>query len=102
EGITKVSGAGELRVKESDRIALLVNGLRSVGVTADEFEDGFSVRGNQSIIGGEVDTDGDHRLAMTFAIAGLASKNGVTVRDAESSSVSYPSFFSELDTLSTN
>ena len=102
EGITKVSGAGELRVKESDRISLLVNGLRSVGVTVDEFEDGFSVRGNQSIIGGEVDTGGDHRLAMTFAVAGLASKNGVTVRDAESSSVSYPSFFSELDALSSN
>lgn len=102
EGITKVSGAGELRVKESDRISMLVNGLHSIGIEAEEFEDGFSVRGNQSILGGEVETGGDHRLVMTFTIAGLASKNGITVRDAESSSVSYPSFFSELDELSSN
>ena len=102
EGITEVSGAGELRVKESDRISLLVNGLHSIGIEAEEFEDGFSVRGNQSILGGEVDTGGDHRLVMTFAIAGLASKNGVNIKDAESSSVSYPSFYSELDELSFN
>ena len=102
EGITTVSGAGELRVKESDRISMLVNGLHSIGIKADEFEDGFSVQGNQSILGGEVDAGGDHRLAMTFAIAGLASKNGITVRDAESSSVSYPSFYNELDELSSN
>ncbi|MCH7887321.1 MAG: 3-phosphoshikimate 1-carboxyvinyltransferase [Candidatus Marinimicrobia bacterium] len=102
EGITKISGAGELRAKESDRISLLVNGLHSIGIEAEEFEDGFSVRGNQSILGGEVDTGGDHRLVMTFAIAGLASKNGINIRDAESSSVSYPSFFSELDKLSSN
>ena len=102
EGMTVVSGAGELRVKESDRISLLVNGLHSIGIEADEFEDGFSVRGDQSILGGEVDTGGDHRLAMTFAIAGVASKNGVHIRDAESSSVSYPSFYSELDKLGSN
>lgn len=102
EGITKISGAGELRAKESDRISLLVKGLHSIGIEAEEFEDGFSVRGNQSILGGEVDTGGDHRLVMTFAIAGLASKNGINIRDAESSSVSYPSFFSELDKLSSN
>ncbi|MCH7819160.1 MAG: 3-phosphoshikimate 1-carboxyvinyltransferase [Candidatus Marinimicrobia bacterium] len=102
EGITTVSGAGELRVKESDRISLLIKGLRSIGIEAEEFEDGFSVRGNQSIIGGETDTGGDHRMVMTFAIAALASKNGITVRDAESSSVSYPSFFNELDELGSN
>ena len=102
EGITEVSGAGELRVKESDRISLLVNGLHSIGIEAEEFEDGFSVRGNQSIHGGEVDTGGDHRLVMTFAIAGLASENGINIQDAESSSVSYPSFYSELDELSSN
>ena len=102
EGITEVSGAGELRVKESDRISLLVNGLHSIGIEAEEFEDGFSVRGNQSIHGGEVDTGGDHRLAMTFAIAGLASENGINIQDAESSSVSYPSFYSELDELTSD
>jgi len=102
EGVTTVSGAGELRVKESDRVSLLVNGLHSIGIEAEEFEDGFSVRGNQSIHGGEVDTEGDHRLVMTFTIAGLASQNGVNIQDAESSSVSYPSFYSELEELSSN
>ena len=102
EGITKVTGARELRVKESDRISLLVKGLHSIGIEAEEFEDGFSVRGNQTILGGEVDTGGDHRLVMTFTIAGLASKNGINIKDAESSSVSYPSFYSELDELSSN
>lgn len=100
DGITKVSGASELRVKESDRISQLVQGLQNIGVTTNEFEDGFSVKGGQKISGGRVDAGKDHRIAMSFAIAGLASDNGVTVEGSEAVSVSYPSFFSDLEKLS--
>lgn len=100
DGITRVSGASELRVKESDRISLLVEGLRGIGVTINEFEDGFSIEGGQKILGGIVDSANDHRIAMSFAVAGLASKNGVTVKDSQSASVSYPSFFADLEKLS--
>ena len=100
DGITKVSGASELRVKESDRISQLVQGLQNIGVTTNEFEDGFSVKGGQKISGGRVDTGKDHRIAMSFAIAGLASDSGVTVEGSEAVSVSYPSFFSDLEKLS--
>lgn len=97
DGVTLVSGAGELRVKESDRISRLVKGLRSIGAAAEEFEDGFSIEGKQNIRGGEVSSGNDHRIAMAFAIAGLASAEGVTVKNAESVSVSYPSFYKTLE-----
>jgi len=99
-GETRVTGASELRVKESDRISLLVEGLRSIGVSISEFEDGFSVEGGQKILGGTVDAGNDHRIAMSFAVAGLASENGLTVNGSESASVSYPSFFTDLEKLS--
>lgn len=100
DGVTNVSGAFELRVKESDRISLLIKGLQKIGISANEFEDGFSVEGGQKISGGTVDAGNDHRIAMSFAIAGLASEKGVTLKGAESASVSYPSFFSDLEKLS--
>ena len=100
DGVTNVSGAFELRVKESDRISLLIKGLQKIGISANEFEDGFSVEGGQKISGGTVDAGNDHRIAMSFAIAGLASEKGVTIKGAESASVSYPSFFSDLEKLS--
>ena len=99
DGVTLVSGAGELRVKESDRISRLVEGLRSIGAAAEEFEDGFSIEGKQNIRGGDVSSGNDHRIAMAFAIAGLASADGVTVKNAESASVSYPSFYKTLEEI---
>ena len=98
-GVTAVRGAQELRVKESDRIAAVCAALRSLGVRADEREDGFTVHGAGRVIGGEVDSAGDHRLAMLGAIAGLASVEGVSVAGFESAAVSYPGFAQDIAAL---
>ncbi len=95
-GVTTVSGAAELRVKESDRIATVVALLRAVGATADEREDGFVVTGARSLPGGHVQSDHDHRLAMLGAIAGMVSDGGVTVHGFEASAVSYPGFADDM------
>ncbi len=95
-GVTTVSGAAELRVKESDRIATVVALLRAVGATADEREDGFVVTGARSLPGGHVQSDHDHRLAMLGAVAGLVSDGGVTVHGFEASAVSYPGFADDM------
>ncbi len=95
-GVTTVSGAAELRVKESDRVATVVALLRAVGATADEREDGFVVTGAPSLPGGHVQSDHDHRLAMLGAIAGLVSDGGVTVHGYEASAVSYPGFADDM------
>ena len=80
EGRTVVSGAGELRHKESDRIAAVVEGLRGIGAEIEAPEDGFAVRGTGGLRGGTLDARGDHRMAMLGAVAGLASREGVEVR----------------------
>jgi 3-phosphoshikimate 1-carboxyvinyltransferase len=99
EGETVVRGAGELRVKESDRIATVVDGLRGLGADIDALEDGFAVTGAGGLRGGAIDAAGDHRMAMMGAIAGLASREGVTVRGMEVAAVSYPGFVRDLRTL---
>ncbi|MGH2911076.1 MAG: 3-phosphoshikimate 1-carboxyvinyltransferase [Solirubrobacteraceae bacterium] len=99
EGETVVRGAGELRVKESDRIATVVDGLRGLGADIDSLEDGFAVTGTGGLKGGMIDAAGDHRLAMMGAVAGLASREGVTVRGMEVAAVSYPGFVRDLRTL---
>jgi 3-phosphoshikimate 1-carboxyvinyltransferase len=98
-GTTVVRGAGELRVKESDRIRTVVELLRAVGADAEERDDGFVVRGQMSLPGGEVRSHGDHRLAMLGALAGLASQSGVTVHGMEAAAVSYPSFTDDMHGL---
>jgi 3-phosphoshikimate 1-carboxyvinyltransferase len=97
-GIT-VSGAEELRAKESDRITRLVEGLRALGATVEERRDGFALPGGQRPAGGEVDAHGDHRLAMAFAVAGLAAVRPTRIRGAEAVGVSYPGFFDVLRSL---
>jgi 3-phosphoshikimate 1-carboxyvinyltransferase len=97
-GVT-VSGAGELRVKESDRISALVGGLRAMGADADERPDGFTIRPTRPLTGGSVDAHGDHRLAMAFAIAALGATGPTTIAGAEVVAVSYPGFFRDLDSL---
>ncbi|MGO9248740.1 MAG: 3-phosphoshikimate 1-carboxyvinyltransferase [Solirubrobacteraceae bacterium] len=96
EGETVVRGAGELRLKESDRIADVVNGLRGLGADIEATEDGFAVRGTGELRGGLLDACGDHRLAMMGAVAGLASREGVEVVGIEAAAVSYPGFVEEL------
>lgn len=93
-----VRGARELRVKESDRIAMLARGFRALGVEVDEYDDGFRIKGGQ-IEGGDADAAGDHRLAMAFAIAGSRAAKPVTITGADAVAVSYPGFFAELETL---
>jgi 3-phosphoshikimate 1-carboxyvinyltransferase len=95
-GMTSVTGARELRVKETDRIHALVTGLRAIGVKVDEWEDGFSVEGPQIIQGGVVDSFGDHRIAMSFAIAGLISAQGVTILGWDCVDISFPEFENAL------
>jgi 3-phosphoshikimate 1-carboxyvinyltransferase len=99
EGETVVRGAAELRVKESDRIAGVVDGLRGLGATIEATPDGFVVTGTGSLRGGVVDAHGDHRMAMLGAVAGLASVEGVRVVGMEAAAVSYPGFVEDLARL---
>lgn len=99
EGETVVRGAGELRVKESDRIMGVVEGLGGLGADIEATGDGFVVRGTGGLRGGTIDSRGDHRLAMLGAVAGLASKEGVEVTGFEAVSVSYPGFEADLQRL---
>ena len=98
-GGLSVSGAQELRVKESDRISALAEGLRRMGADIDERPDGFHVRATCRLRGGEVDALNDHRLAMAFAIAALGASGPTTIHDAGAAAVSYPEFFSVLESL---
>jgi 3-phosphoshikimate 1-carboxyvinyltransferase len=99
DGVTIVSGAEELRHKESDRIATVADGLRGLGAEIEATDDGFAVTGAGELRGGTLDAAGDHRLAMLGAIAGLASKEGVEVVGFEAAEVSYPGFESDVRSL---
>ena len=94
-----MTGASELRVKESDRITSLVTGLRALGADADELPDGFHIRARGRLTGGTVHAHDDHRLAMAFAVAALTAGEAVTIEGADAAAVSYPTFFSDLDRL---
>ncbi len=99
EGETIVRGAEELRYKESDRIAAVVDGLGGLGVDIEATADGFVVRGDGGIDGGSLDARGDHRMAMLGAVAGLASRDGVEVVGMEAAAVSYPGFEADVRSL---
>jgi 3-phosphoshikimate 1-carboxyvinyltransferase len=99
EGETIVHGAQELRLKESDRIATVVEGLRGLGADIEATGDGFAVTGSGGLRGGVIDAHGDHRLAMMGAVAGLASREGVEVVGMEAAAVSYPGFVADLERL---
>jgi 3-phosphoshikimate 1-carboxyvinyltransferase len=99
EGETVVRGAGELRVKESDRIATVVDGLGGLGADVEATDDGFVVRGGGGLRGGRIASHGDHRLAMLGAVAGLASREGVEVEGMDAAAVSYPGFAADLRRL---
>jgi 3-phosphoshikimate 1-carboxyvinyltransferase len=99
EGSTVVRGAGELRLKETDRIAAVVDGLRGLGATIEATDDGFAVEGGSGLRGGTIDAHGDHRMAMLGAVAGLASRDGVEVVGMEAAAVSYPGFEADIAAL---
>jgi 3-phosphoshikimate 1-carboxyvinyltransferase len=99
DGETVVRGAGELRIKESDRIATVVDGLRGLGASIEATADGFVVEGTGRLRGGLIDACGDHRLALLGAVAGLASDEGVEVVGMEAAAVSYPGFADDIGRL---
>lgn len=100
EGETVIKNAGELRVKESDRIALLVRNLREMGADAEETPDGMIIRGGKPLHGAQIKTHGDHRIAMGFAVAALAAEGDTVLDDDACIAVSYPDFFKDLALLS--
>jgi 3-phosphoshikimate 1-carboxyvinyltransferase len=99
EGETRVTGAEELRVKESDRIAVVVGNLRSLGADVDELLDGFIVRGSAPALRGRVVTHADHRLAMAFGIHGALPGNEIEIDDRDCVAVSYPAFWEDLSAV---
>lgn len=99
EGPTTFRDAAELRHKESDRVRSTVALLRTLGVAAEELPDGLTVPGGARLCGGEVDPHGDHRLALSAAVAACASEGEVVITDPDVVSVSYPSFWSDLATV---
>ena len=96
EGVTIFSDIKELRYKESDRIAAMTAGLRSLGIAVEEREDGMTIQGGGGFKGGAVKSYGDHRVAMSFAIAALSSASGVAIDDAACVDISFPGFFDLL------
>lgn len=93
----EVRDAKELRVKESDRIAAVATNLQRMGGKVEEFEDGLKIPGSQSLQGAEIDSCGDHRIAMAFAVAALRAEGETLIRGAESAAISYPAFFHTLE-----
>jgi len=95
----RIRDAKELRVKESDRIALVVKNLRAMGAEVEEFEDGLDVPGGQQLHGAQIDSGGDHRIAMAFSVAALRAEGETAILGAESAGISFPEFFELLDTV---
>jgi 3-phosphoshikimate 1-carboxyvinyltransferase len=95
----EIRDARELRVKESDRIAAIAANLRAMGAQVEEREDGLKIAGGQKLHGAEIDSFGDHRIAMAFAVAALRAQGETCIRRADAAVISYPAFFETLETL---
>jgi 3-phosphoshikimate 1-carboxyvinyltransferase len=96
-GGIRIRDARELRVKESDRIALVVQNLRAMGAQVEEHEDGLDVPGGQQLHGATIESGGDHRIAMAFSVAALRAEGDTLIRGSESAAISFPEFFDLLD-----
>ena len=99
EGETHIRGAGELRHKESDRIATVATNMRALGANVTEHDDGLSIVGPSRLTGAAVSSFGDHRVAMAMAVAGMVADGTTEINGAESVDISYPRFFADLSTL---
>lgn len=97
DGLTEIRGAEELRVKESDRIKSMATELRKMGVELEEYPDGIAIKGGSRLKGAEVESYGDHRIAMALAIAALAAEGKTTINNAGCVGISFPGFFEELN-----
>jgi 3-phosphoshikimate 1-carboxyvinyltransferase len=95
----EIRDARELRVKESDRIASIATNLRAMGAEVEEREDGLKIPGKQKLRGAEINSFGDHRIAMAFAIAALRAEGETTIRGADAAVISYPAFYDTLESL---
>ena len=98
KGVTRIRGAAELRVKESDRIAVMASGLKKLGLELQEYPDGIDIRGGK-VVGGRVQSAGDHRCAMSFAVLAMISSNPVSIDEAEFIATSYPGFIDDMRRL---
>ncbi|MFK7723220.1 3-phosphoshikimate 1-carboxyvinyltransferase [Pilosibacter sp. HC1M1C21] len=99
EGTTVIRDAAELKVKESNRIAIMVENLRAMGADVEETEDGMIIHGGKPLHGAVIDSHKDHRIAMTFAVAALAAEGETEIHDADCVNISYPAFYKELERL---
>jgi 3-phosphoshikimate 1-carboxyvinyltransferase len=93
EGVTAIRDAKELRVKETDRITAIADNLRILGITVTETEDGMDICGSERLLGGAVDSRGDHRIAMSMSVAALVASSAITVSDIDCVATSFPTFF---------
>ena len=100
EGVTTVREARELRVKETDRISAMATNLRTLGVPGEECDDGMTINGVERLSGGSVESFGDHRIAMSLAVAALVSTDGITIADTGCVATSFPTFFPLLEKVS--
>jgi len=99
EGTTTITGAAELRVKESDRIAAMASGLRALGADITELADGWAINGPTRLRGCRVESFADHRIAMALAVAGLIADGTTEVEGSECVAISYPGFWGDLQSL---
>lgn len=101
QGITKLTGAHELRVKESDRLASMANGLQVLGINHELLDDGIIIEGNDGKLwnGGEINSNGDHRIAMSFAVASLGASEPIIINDCQNVATSYPNFVEDAKKL---
>jgi 3-phosphoshikimate 1-carboxyvinyltransferase len=95
----EVRDAGELRVKESNRLSAVTQNLKAMGARVEQTEDGWRIPGGQQLHGEEIESFGDHRIAMAFAIAALRAKGDTLILNPECVAISYPSFFADLERL---
>ena len=99
EGTTVIRDAAELKVKESDRIAVMVENLSRMGVEIEGTDDGMIIHGGKPVHGAEIDSHLDHRIAMSFAVAALAAEGETQIKDADCVRISYPGFYRDLESL---
>ena len=99
DGESRISGASELRVKETDRLAVMARQLKAMGAEIEEQEDGVTIRGGHPLNGAELDSETDHRVAMSLAVAAILAKGDSTLARSEAAAVSYPTFWEELERL---
>jgi 3-phosphoshikimate 1-carboxyvinyltransferase len=101
KGKTIIKDAGELRIKESDRISATVDGLSKFGANIKETNDGMIINGSKNLVGASVDSFNDHRIAMTMGIAGVLSSGTTEINRADANMISYPTFWEQLSNLTT-